>query len=131
VLRAKRSRSMVCSEARGGGTLRVKRLRSRAKQSSGVEGEAVEATTCSRGEAVEGVLRRWWRAPGVGGVEDLKHVSGKNFLSVERAARTPDIYIGSQMRNARSLRCVAHFFRRRTLFLDERRPFSEARHPFT
>jgi hypothetical protein len=38
--------------------LRAKRSRSRAKQSSGVEGKAVEATTCSGGEAVEGTLRR-------------------------------------------------------------------------
>jgi hypothetical protein len=131
VLRVKRSRSMVCSGARGGGTLWVKWLRSRAKQSSVVEGEAVEATACSGGEAVEGVLRRRRRAPRVGGVKDLKHVSGKIFLIVERAARAPDIYIGGQMRDARSLRCVAHFFRCRTLFLDERHPFSETRHPFT
>jgi hypothetical protein len=84
----------------------------RSRSMSGVEGEAVEATACSRGEAVEGALRRGWRAPGVGGVEYLKCVSGENLLSVERAARALDIYIGGQMRDTRSLRCVAHLFRR-------------------
>jgi hypothetical protein len=49
----KRSRSMACSEAGGGGVLRVKRSRSRAKRLSGVEGEAVEARACSEGEVVE------------------------------------------------------------------------------
>jgi hypothetical protein len=43
------------------------------KQSSGVEGEAVEAMACSGGEAIEGV----------GNVEDLKRASGENLLSVE------------------------------------------------
>jgi hypothetical protein len=71
----------------------AKRSRSRAKRSSGIEGEVVEATACSRGEVVEGALRRWRRAPGVGGVKDLKRASD-NLLSVERAARAPDIYIG-------------------------------------
>jgi hypothetical protein len=104
---AKRSRSTTCSGAGGGGVLRVKR--SRAKQSSGVEGKAVEATACSGGEAIEGVLRRWRCAPSVSGVEDLKCTSGKNLLSVERAAHAPDIYIGGQMRDTRSLRCVTHF----------------------
>jgi hypothetical protein len=66
---------------------------------------------CSGGEAVEGVLRRRWRAPGIGGVEYLKRASGKKLLGVERAARTPDIYIRSQMHGARSLRRIAHFFR--------------------
>jgi hypothetical protein len=75
-------------------------------------GKAVEATACSGGEAVEGALRRRWRAPGIGGVEDLKRVSGENLLNVERAARAPDIYIRGQMRDAHSLRHVAHFFRR-------------------
>jgi hypothetical protein len=59
-----------------------------------VEGEAVELMVCSRGKEVEGALRRRWRAPGVGGVEDLKRVSGENLLSVEWAAHAPDIYIG-------------------------------------
>jgi hypothetical protein len=95
----KRSRSTACSGAGGGGALRAKRLRSRAKRSSGVEGEAVEATTCSGGEAVKGALHRRRHAPGIGGVKacsvsghgsvkDLKCASGKNLLSVERAART-------------------------------------------
>jgi hypothetical protein len=80
----------------------AKRSRSRMKRSSGIEGEAVEATACSRGEAVEGTLRRQRRAPGIGGIEacsvsgraggggieDLKRVSGENLLSVERVART-------------------------------------------
>jgi hypothetical protein len=81
------------------------------KQLSGVEGEAVEETACSGGEAAEGALRRRWRAPGIGGIEDLKRVSGKNLLSVERAAHTPDIYIGGQMRDTCPLRHVTHFFR--------------------
>jgi hypothetical protein len=55
---AKRSKPMACSGAGGGGVLQAKWLGSMVKLSSGVEGEAVEATTCSRGEAVEGVLRR-------------------------------------------------------------------------
>jgi hypothetical protein len=46
------------------------------------------------------------------GVEDLKHASGKNLLSVELAVRAPDIYIGGQMCDVRSLRHIAHFFRR-------------------
>jgi hypothetical protein len=54
---------------------------------------------CSGGEAVEGVLHRGRCALGVGGIEDLKRVSGENLLSVEWAVRTPDIYIGA--------RCVA------------------------
>jgi hypothetical protein len=74
--------------------LRAKRSRLTAKQSSGVEGEAVEAMTCYRGEAVEGALRRRRRVPGVGGIEDLKHASGKNLLSMEQAAHAPNIYIG-------------------------------------
>jgi hypothetical protein len=89
----------------------AKRSRSRAKRSSGIEGEVVEVTACSRGEVVEGALRRWRRAPGVGGVKDLKRASD-NLLSVERAARAPDIYIGDQMRDVRSLRHVTHFVRR-------------------
>jgi hypothetical protein len=64
------------------------------------------------GEVVKGVLRRRWHAPGIGDVEDLKRASGKNFLCVEQAVRTADIYIGGQMHNARSLRRVTHFFRR-------------------
>jgi hypothetical protein len=95
VLQAKRSRSTACSGAGGGNVLwakrsmlRVKRSMSRAKQSSGVEGEAVEATVYSVGEAVEGALRRSRHAPGIGGVEDLKRASGENLLSVEQAART-------------------------------------------
>jgi hypothetical protein len=59
-----------------------------------VEGEAVKATACSEGEAVKGALRRRRRAPGVGGIEDLKRASGENLLSVEWATRAPDIYIG-------------------------------------
>jgi hypothetical protein len=81
----------------------------RAKRSSGVE-----ATACSGDEVVEGALHRRWRAPGGGGVEDLNRASGENLLSVERAAHTPDIYIGGQMRDARSVRHVSHFFRRAT-----------------
>jgi hypothetical protein len=77
-------------------------------------GEAVEAMTCSRGEAVEGTLHRRWRALGVGGIEDLKRASDKNLLSVERAVRAPVIYIGGQMCDARSLMRVTHFFRRVT-----------------
>jgi hypothetical protein len=110
----KRSRSTACSGAEGGGVLRVKQSRSRAKRSSGVEDEAIEAMACSRGEAVEGTLRRQRCASGIGGieacsvsgrgggggVEDLKHASGENLLSVEQAARAPDIYIGG--------RCVTH-----------------------
>jgi hypothetical protein len=66
------------------------------KRSSGVEGEAVEAMAYSVGEAVEGALRRSRRAPGIGGVEDLKRASGENLLSVEQAARAPNIYIGAR-----------------------------------
>jgi hypothetical protein len=66
----------------------VKRSRSRVKRSSDVEGEAVEATTCSGGEAVEGALRRRRRAPGIGSVKDLKRASGEKLLSVEWVART-------------------------------------------
>jgi hypothetical protein len=55
-----------------------------------------------QGEAVEGAHHRQWHAPGIGGIEDLKRTSGKNLLSVEQAACTPDIYIGGQS--------VAHFF---------------------
>jgi hypothetical protein len=119
----KRSRSMACSGAGGGGVLREKWLRSRAKRSSGVKGEAVEATACSRGEAVEGVLRRRRRAPGVGGVEDIKRMSGENLLSVEWVAWAPDIYIG----RATFIEVRRSFFQARyTLFLDERCTFSEA-----
>jgi hypothetical protein len=49
---AKRSRSMACSGAGGGGVLWAKRSRSRVKRSSSVEGEAVDVTACSRGEVV-------------------------------------------------------------------------------
>jgi hypothetical protein len=61
---------------------------------------------------VEGALCRWRCASGVGGVKDLKRTRGENFLSVERAMRALDIYIGGQMRDTRSLRRVAHFFKR-------------------
>jgi hypothetical protein len=44
-------------------------------------------------------------------VEDLKRASGENLLSVERAAHAPDIYMGGQMCDAHSMRCVAHFER--------------------
>jgi hypothetical protein len=89
--------------------LQAKRSRSRAKRSSGVEGEAVEAATCSR------VKRSRVRSVGGGGgVEDLKRATGENLLSVERAARSPDIYIGGQMRDTHSVKRVAHFFRRAT-----------------
>jgi hypothetical protein len=37
-------------------------------------------------------------------------LSGENLLSVKRAACTPDIYIMGQIRDARSLRRVAHYF---------------------
>jgi hypothetical protein len=93
----------------GAGGVSVKRSKSRAKRSSGVVGEAIEATTRSKGDAVEGTLCRQRRAPGIGGVEYLKHASGKNFLSVERAACATDIFIGGQMRDVRSLRCVAQY----------------------
>jgi hypothetical protein len=69
---------------------------------------------------------KWLRARSVGGggveacsvsgrgdggsVEDLKRASGENLVSVERAAHIPDIYIGGQMRDARSVRHVSHFF---------------------
>jgi hypothetical protein len=96
--------------------LRVKRSRLRAKQSSSVEGEAVEAMTCSGGKAVEGALHRRWRAPGVGGIEDLKRACGENLLSVERAAHAPDIYIGGHVCDVRSLRRVTHFFRHVTYY---------------
>jgi hypothetical protein len=87
--------------------------------------------TFSGGEAVEGALHRRQRAPSIGGIKDLRRVSGKNLLSVERAACAPDIYIGGQIHDAHSLRCVAHFFQaRHALFLDERHLFSEARRPF-
>jgi hypothetical protein len=110
--RAPGPEATACFGARGGGVLREKRSRSRVKRSSGVKGEAVEAMACSRGEVVEGVLRRRRCAPGVGGVKDLKHASDKKLLSVERATRAPNIYIGGQMRDAHSLRHIAHFFRR-------------------
>jgi hypothetical protein len=101
----------VEQSARSGAS--VKRSRSRAKRSTNVEGKVVEATACSRGEAIEGALRRRRCAPGVGGVEvcsisgrgggieDLKRTSGEKLLSVERVVLAPDIYIGGQMRNAR------------------------------
>jgi hypothetical protein len=79
----KRSRSTACSEAGGGDVLWVKQSRSSAKQSSDIEG----------------VLCRQRRASGVGGIEDLKRVSGGNLLCVERAT-CPDIYIGA--------RCMTH-----------------------
>jgi hypothetical protein len=111
VLRAKRSRSTACSRARGGGVLQAKWSRLRVKRSRGVESEVVEAMACSGGEAVKCMLHRRWRAPGIGAVEDLKRASDENLLSVERAARAPDIYIGGQMRDVCSLRCAAYFFR--------------------
>jgi hypothetical protein len=80
VLRAKRLRSTACSGAGGGDVLRAKRSRLRVKRSSGIEG----------------VLRRRWHALGVDDVEDIKRVSGKKLLSVERAAHAPDIYIGAE-----------------------------------
>jgi hypothetical protein len=43
---------------------------------------------------VEGTLCWWRRAPGVGGIEDLKRVTSENLQSVERAVSAPDIYIG-------------------------------------
>jgi hypothetical protein len=102
---------MACSGAGGGDVLWVKRSRSRANRSSGIEGEVVVVTTCSGGEAIEGALHRWWHASSIGSIEDLKRASGENLLSVEQATRAPDIYIGGQLRDARSLRRVAHFFR--------------------
>jgi hypothetical protein len=72
---------------------------------------------CSGGKAVEGTLRRRWHVLGVGGVKDLKRASGKNLLSVERAARAPDIYNGGEMCDTRSLRRIAHFFRHVTHYL--------------
>jgi hypothetical protein len=60
------------------------------------------------------VLHRRQCAPGVGGVEDLKRTSGKNLLSVERAARAPDIYIGG--------------LDARRAFIEARRSFFQARH---
>jgi hypothetical protein len=87
------------------------RRRSAPSEAVEVEGEAIEVTACSGGEAVEGELRRRWRALGVGGGVLQKRVSGKNLLSVERAACAPDIYIGGQMRDVRSLRRIAHFFK--------------------
>jgi hypothetical protein len=83
------------------GVLQAKWLRSRVKRSSGVEGEAVKVMACSEGEGVEGALRRRRHALGIGGIEDLKHASGENLLSVEREARTPNIYIG-----ARCMMCI-------------------------
>jgi hypothetical protein len=77
-----------------------------------IQGEVVEATACFGGEAVKGALPWRRRALGIGGVEHLKHVSGKKLLSVELAARAPDIYIGGQMRDVHSLRRIAHFSRR-------------------
>jgi hypothetical protein len=112
----------------------VKRSRSRAKRSSGVEGEAVEAMACSGGEVVEGALYRRRCALGVGGVEvcfisgrgsgggveDLKHTSGENLLSVERAAHAPDIYIGGQMRDERSVWRVVYYLEMRDTCLVRR-----------
>jgi hypothetical protein len=83
------------SEAHGRGHRRSGRQRALG-EAFGVEGEAVEVTACSGGEAVEGVLHRRRRAPGIDGVKDLKHASDKNLLSVD------------------SLSCVAHFFMRVT-----------------
>jgi hypothetical protein len=80
VPRAKQTRSTACSGARGGDVLRAKRSRSRMKRSSGVEG----------------ALRRRRHALGIGSIEDLKRVSGEILLSVERATRAPDIYIGAR-----------------------------------
>jgi hypothetical protein len=92
--------------------LRGQRRRRAPGEAVKVESEAVEATVCSGGEAVEGALRRQWHAPGFDGIEDLKRASGEILLSVEWAGCTPDIYIGGQMRDVHSLRRVAHFFRR-------------------
>jgi hypothetical protein len=104
VLQVTWSRSMVCSRAGGGDVLWAKR--SRVKQSSGVDGEAVEAMACS-----EGALCTRRRALSVGDVEDLKCTSGENLLSVERATRVPDIYVGGQMHDAHSLWHITYFFR--------------------
>jgi hypothetical protein len=93
------------------------RRRSAPSEAVEVEGEAIEVTACSGGEAVEGALRRRWRALGVGGGVLQKRVSGKNLLSVERAARAPDIYNGGEMCDTRSLRRIAHFFRHVTHYL--------------
>jgi hypothetical protein len=119
--RSARSGVSMCSGAGATSVLWVKRLRARAKRSSSVEGEEVNATTCSRGEAVEGALRRRHRALGVGGaeacsisgrgddggVEDLKCVGGKNLLSVEKAARAHDIY--SEVHHS-FFQAVTHYF---------------------
>jgi hypothetical protein len=96
VLQVKRSWLTACSGVGGGGVLWVKRLRSRVKRLSGVEGEVVEVTACFGGEVVEGTLRRRRRAPGVVGVEDLKRASGKNLLSVERATCTLIFILGAR-----------------------------------
>jgi hypothetical protein len=93
------------------GMLWAKQSRSRVKRSSNVKGKAVEVMTCSRGEAIEGALHKRRRALSIGGIEDLKCASGKNLLSVERAVRTHDIYIGA--------RCA---------FIETRRSFFQARH---
>jgi hypothetical protein len=115
---AKRSRSMVCSGARGGGVLWVKRSRSMACFGAGGGGVLwvmrSRSTACSRARGidmlqvkrstlrakqlsgVEGVLRRRWRAPGVGVIEDLKRMSAENLQSMERAMCAPDIYIGAR-----------------------------------
>jgi hypothetical protein len=91
------------------GMLRSRRRRRAPGEAIEVEGKAVETTACSRGDAVEGALCRRRHAPGIGGVEDLKRASDENLLSVEWATCAPDIYIRGQMRDACSLRHVAHF----------------------
>jgi hypothetical protein len=83
---------MACSEARGGGVLQAKRSRSTACSRAG-GGDVLRAKRLS---GVEGALRRRRRAPGVGGIKNLKRAGGKNLLSVERATRAPDIYIGAR-----------------------------------
>jgi hypothetical protein len=95
VLWAMRSRSTKCSGARGGGVLRAKRPRSTACSGRSGRGQGQSDRVASRG-----ALRRRRRALGIGGVEDLNRASDKNLLSVERAARAPDIYIGA--------RCMTH-----------------------
>jgi hypothetical protein len=99
VPRVKRSRSTVCSRTRGGGELRAKRSRLTACSGAG-GGDMLwvkrSRSRVNRLSSVEAALRRRWRASGVGGVEDLKHANGENLLSVERAALTPDIYIGAR-----------------------------------
>jgi hypothetical protein len=105
-------KAAACSDEALDGMLWAKRSWSRVKRLSSVKGEAIKATTCSGGEAVEGALRMRQYALGISSVEDQKRASGENLLSVEGATRAPDIYIEDQMHDAHSLRHVAHFFRR-------------------